>query len=223
MVDFVRNITTGSIERMCTGERWLHFVMSVKEDGHFLLDIPHDISGVEHLRVFTYGNYESFYTGDRTYRGDVAAGNYSSWVLDQYGLFPTNQIGITFHSFDSDSLTYRVPFLKDDVVYRVSLGHHKEESGAPMHVREKYAVPFTPAPPLVQSQLVPPEDVLCRDNLVLAFKLGTTACHESAYWIRDNSCSDIGGVNYTAVCVRPSSLEALVERGVLHAEIPPLR
>ena len=240
MVDFVRNITTGSVESMCLDKYLLVFVLDVEDDGHLLLDIPHDVLLHGVSRTNAVGNYETFYSRpDRDFFSDATPFSaftseqddslkwYSGKSLgftfsmyDKYGAYPVNQLKVVAHSFDEDSGTYRVPFLKEDVVFRLKIG---DPGVIAEHVREKYAVPFTTAPPLVQSQLVPPEDVLCRDNLVLAFKPGATACHETANWIRDNSCSDIGGVNYTAVCVRPSSLEALAERGVLHAEIHPLR
>ena len=34
------------------------------------------------------------------------------------------------------------------------------------------------------------------------------------------ACNDLEDTDYTAVCVKPSSLEVLAERGVLHTEIP---
>ena len=242
MVDFVRNITTGSVESMCLDKYLLVFVLDVEDDGHLLLDMPRDVLSHEGSNTNAVGNYETFYSwADRDFFSDATpfsaftseqddslkwygdkSLSFTFAIYDKYGAYPVNQLKMVAHSFDEDSGTYRVPFLKEDVVFIIRIGND-DVPGPPEHVREKYAIPFTPAPPLVQSQLVPPEDVLCRDNLVLAFKPGATACHETANWIRDNSCSDIGGVNYTAVCVRPSSLEALVERGVLHAEIHPFR
>ncbi len=221
VVDFARNITTGSAERMCIGEKRMDFVLNVEEDGYLLLDIPHNVTGVSGFWAHTDGNYKSFYSGKRGHQGDPAAGRYSTQTLaDQYGLFPINQLDIVFHSHDSDSTTYRVPFLKDDVIYRMYLGYNSAEYGTPKHVREKYAVPFTPAPPLVQSQLVPPKDVLCRDDLVLAFKPGTVSCDGSRSQASYDPCIDLKNLNYTAVCVKPSSLETLVGRGILHAEVP---
>ena len=240
MVDFVRNITTGSVESMCLEEDQLVFVMDVEDDGHLLLDIPHDVSLAHAIGSRPAGNYEAYYSWiDRNFSGDATPySEFSSdglleWlpssgisrtfsIYDKYGAYPINMLKVTMHSFDVDSDTFRVPFLKEDVVFRADIAG-RYDFGISKHVREKYAVPFTPAPPRMQSQYVLPEDVLCRDGLVLAFKPGAAACDESLDWLRVNSCSDIGSVNYTAVCVKPSSLETLVERGVLYAGIPATR
>lgn len=234
MVDFVRNITTGSVESMCLERDKLMFVIDVEEDGHLLLDIPHDVLGARAIGSAPAGNYEAYYRWiDRDFFADAApysafssdgwwpgdGGSYTSSIYNKYGAYPIHMLQVALHSFDADSTTFRVPFLKEDVVFRAGVGPAGSFT-VPKHVMEKYAVPFTPAPPRMQSQHVLPEDVVCRDGLVRAFKPGSPACDESLDWLRANTCSDITSAKYTAVCVKQSSLDVLADRCVLHAGIP---
>ena len=242
-MNFAHNITTGSVEMMCLNKEALEIILDVEEDGHLLLDIPNGLFSKAGLNILVnVGDNEHF--DDELYRllardprlehyigiPDAPIANYSyaiitsyprlfySAVMDYYGHTSASQIDIVVHSINADSITYRIPFLKDDAAFVLSDDSIFVQSSSEYYERdpsqlkrmiEKYAVPSELPPPRVQARITSPLDIVCRDSLVQVIKNPTFRVIETGNGI----LRQLGMP--TAICIKPSSVDVFMERGLI--------
>ncbi len=234
-MDFAHNTTTGAVETMCLNKEALEIVLDVKEDGHLLLDIPNGLFSKDAFGVFVIEDKEYF--DDESYRLLVRDPRleHSLWVppepaeddryamitsypralygaiMDYYGHISASQIDIVVHSINADSITYRIPFLKDDATFvlRDSKDYYERDPSQLKRMIEKYAVPSELPPPRVQAYITSPLDIVCRDSLVQVIKNSAPRIIETG-----NGILRQPGMP-TAVCIKPSSVDVFMERGLI--------